>query len=64
MPAPIVARLEAEIRKALQDKNIAEKLEQVGIVPVGSTAAEMGSLMRKQTDELSRLAKEVGIEPN
>jgi len=64
LPAPIVARLEKEIRTALQDKEIAEKLEQVGIVPVGSTAAEMGSLMRRHTDELSRLAKKVGIEPN
>jgi tripartite-type tricarboxylate transporter receptor subunit TctC len=64
MPAPVVARLETEIRTALQDKDIADKLEQVGIVPVGSTAAEMGSLMHKYTDELSRLAKQAGIEPN
>jgi tripartite-type tricarboxylate transporter receptor subunit TctC len=64
LPAPIVQRLEKEIRTALQDKEIVEKLEQVGIVPVGSTASEMGGLMRRYTDELSRLAKQVGIEPN
>jgi hypothetical protein len=33
-------------------------------VPVGSSAADMAGLMRKHTDELSRLAKQAGIEPN
>lgn len=64
LPAPIVERLQKEVHTALQDKDIVEKLEQVGIVPVGSTAAEMASLMHQHTDELSRLAKQVGIEPN
>jgi tripartite-type tricarboxylate transporter receptor subunit TctC len=64
LPAPVVARLEAEIRKALQDPEIAGKLDEVGIVPVGSSAADMAGLMRKHTDELSRLAKQAGIEPN
>jgi tripartite-type tricarboxylate transporter receptor subunit TctC len=64
LPEQVVARLEKEIHTALQDKDIAEKLEQVGIVPVGSTAAEMGVLMRRYTDELSRVAKQAGIEPN
>lgn len=64
LPAPIVTRLEAEIRKALQDPEISQKLDEVGIVPVASSAAEMAGLMRKHSDELARLAKQVGIEPN
>ena len=52
-----------EIHKALQDPEISKKLEEVGIVPVGSTAAEMASRLRSQTDELARLAKLVGIAP-
>jgi tripartite-type tricarboxylate transporter receptor subunit TctC len=64
LPAPIVARLEKEIHQALQDLEISKKLEEVGIVPVGSSAADMGSLMHKYTDELSGLAKKAGIEPN
>jgi tripartite-type tricarboxylate transporter receptor subunit TctC len=65
LPAPIVARLEKEVHTALQDKEVSDKLEQVGgIVPVGSTAAEMSSLMHRYTDELSRIAKQAGIEPN
>jgi tripartite-type tricarboxylate transporter receptor subunit TctC len=64
LPPPIVTRLETEVRKALQDPEVSAKLEEVGIIPVGSTAAEMASLMHRYTDELSRLAKQAGIEPN
>ncbi|MGH6739137.1 MAG: Bug family tripartite tricarboxylate transporter substrate binding protein, partial [Bradyrhizobium sp.] len=64
LPTPIVARLETEIQKALKNPQVAKKLEDVGIVPVGSSAAEMAGLMRRYTDELSQLAKQAGIEPN
>ena len=64
LPQPIVARLEAETKKALDDPDVSKKLEDIGIVPVGSSAAEMGRLMHKYTDELARLAKQVGIQPN
>jgi tripartite-type tricarboxylate transporter receptor subunit TctC len=63
LPAPIVARLETEIRKALEDPEISKKLEEVGIIPIGSTGADMASRLRSQTDELTRLAKQVGIQP-
>jgi tripartite-type tricarboxylate transporter receptor subunit TctC len=63
LPPPIVDRLQLEIRKALADPEISQKLEEVGIVPVGSTAREMADRLRQQTDELARLAKQVGIEP-
>ena len=64
LPAPIVARLETEVRKALDDPEISKKLEEVGIIAIGSTGAEMADRLRKQSDELARLAKQVGIEPN
>jgi tripartite-type tricarboxylate transporter receptor subunit TctC len=64
LPQQIATRLEFEVKKALGDPDIAKKLEDVGIVPVGSTSAEMGRLMRLQTDDLERLAKQAGIEPN
>jgi tripartite-type tricarboxylate transporter receptor subunit TctC len=64
LPAPIAARLEAEIRKALADPEIAKKLEEVGIIAIGSTSAEMADRLRRQTDDLAKLAKQVGIEPN
>jgi tripartite-type tricarboxylate transporter receptor subunit TctC len=64
LPAPTAARLQTEIRKALEDPEISQKLGEVGIIPVGSSSAEMASLMRKYADELGRLAKQVGIAPD
>jgi tripartite-type tricarboxylate transporter receptor subunit TctC len=64
LPEPIVARFQVEVTKALADPEISKKLEDVGIIPVGSTAVEMAGLMRRYTDELARLARQVGIEPN
>jgi tripartite-type tricarboxylate transporter receptor subunit TctC len=64
LPAPVVSRLQTEVKQALQDAEISKKLGEVGIIPVGSSAAEMGSLMRKYTDDLTRLANQAGIEPN
>ena len=64
LPAPVVGRLQHEVQQALQDAEISKKLGEVGIIPVGSTAPEMATLMRKYTDDLSRLAKQAAIEPN
>ena len=63
LPAPIVARLETEVRKALEDPEISKKLEEVGIIAIGSAGAEMAARLRSQTDDLTRLAKQVGIQP-
>ena len=64
LPQPIAARLQEEIRKVLADPEVTSKLEEVGIIPVGSTAAEMADAIRTGTDDMSRLVKELGIEPN
>ena len=64
LPAPIVVALQAEMRKALQDPEIAGSSRRSASCRSASTAAEMASMMRKHTDELTRLAKQAGIEPN
>ncbi len=64
LPAPIAAYLQAEIHKALQDPEVSSKLDEVGIITMGSTPAEMTSRLRKQDTELRGLAKQAGIEPN
>jgi len=64
LPPPIAARLQEEVRKALADPEVTSKLEEVGIIPVGSTAAEMAEAIRAGTEDMSKLVKELGIEPN
>jgi tripartite-type tricarboxylate transporter receptor subunit TctC len=63
LPQPIATRLQEEIRKALADPEVTSKLEEVGIIPVGSTSSEMAEAIRAGTDDMSKLVKELGIEP-
>jgi len=64
LPAPIAARLQAEVSKALADSELSGKLDEVGIVPIGNSTAEFAATLRRQADELAALAKQIGIEPN
>jgi tripartite-type tricarboxylate transporter receptor subunit TctC len=64
LPSPVVARLQSEIAKALADPEVSGKLDEVGIVPIGNPTAEFAATLRRQTDELATLAKQIGIEPN
>jgi tripartite-type tricarboxylate transporter receptor subunit TctC len=64
LPAPIAARLQAEVSKALADSELSGKLDEVGIVPIGNSTAEFAATLRRQVDELAALAKQIGIEPN
>jgi tripartite-type tricarboxylate transporter receptor subunit TctC len=64
LPQPIAAKLEAEIHAAAADGEIANKLDEVGIVPIGSSAADMGRLMHRYSEEMTQIAKQAGIEPN
>ena len=64
LPKPIADRFQAEVKKALADPEITAKLEEVGILPVGGTPEEMATMLRTVTDDMTRLAKQIGIEPN
>ena len=62
-PAPIVARLNAELRKALADPAVAETLAAAGLVPVGSTSEAMEASIRKDVPRFAALVKKIGIKP-
>jgi tripartite-type tricarboxylate transporter receptor subunit TctC len=47
-PTPIIATLEAALRKAMRDPDVVRLLADVGTEPVGSTAAELDALTRQQ----------------
>ena len=64
LPKPIAERFQAEVKKALEDPEITAKLEEVGILPVGGTPGEMTRMLRSTTDDMTKLARQIGIEPN
>ena len=60
-PREIVARLNAEVLKALADPDVREKLNAQGLTIRGSSAEELGTATRAQLDKYARLFKQAGI---
>jgi len=60
-PKDIVARLNAEVLKAVGDEEVRHKLEGLGFVVRGSSPAELGAMTRDQLAKYARVIKEMGI---
>src|SRR5580693_3594466 len=60
-PKEIVARLNAEVRKAVGDEDVRHKLEGLGFVVRGSSPEELGAMTRDQLAKYARVIKEMGI---
>jgi len=62
-PQTIVQALQAEMIKALQNKEIKEKLAAEGAEPVGSSSQEFANLIKGDYQKWAGVAKRAGIEP-
>ena len=62
-PAAVVERLHAEVVSAFKSPEIRAKLEDLSILAVNSTPAELAQLIRSETDALRQLAAKIGLEP-
>jgi tripartite-type tricarboxylate transporter receptor subunit TctC len=60
-PKAIVTRLNAEIRKALAQPDVREKLVQQGFTVQGSSPEELGAATKEQLARYGKLMKEAGI---
>jgi tripartite-type tricarboxylate transporter receptor subunit TctC len=60
-PAPVVARLNAEIGKALADPAIKGSLEKSAQEPIGGTPAAFAKLVNEDFGKYGRLVKELGL---
>lgn len=59
-PAPIVAQLQAEVARALDHKDVIDKLAAVGCEPFKGTAAQLGALVRADLPKWARVVKDTG----
>ena len=59
-PAPVVAQLQAEVAKALEHKDVVDKLAAVGCEPFKGTPAQLGTLVRDDLARWQRVVKETG----
>jgi tripartite-type tricarboxylate transporter receptor subunit TctC len=60
-PRDLIVRLNAEVRKALQDSEVRRKLEDQGFAVRGSSAEELGAMTRDQLAKYARVIKAAGI---
>ena len=61
-PQPIIARLHAEVVKALKDPAVSKKLIEQGAELVGSTPAEYGAFILAKTAKWAAVVKEAGAQ--
>ncbi len=60
-PKELIARLNAEVLKALADPDVREKLNAQGLTVRGSSSEELGVATRAQLSKYARLIKEAGV---
>ena len=61
MPRDVVQRLEREFKAVLSRPDVNENLNKQGFVPVGSTPAELGDLVKTQLEAWRKAVREAGI---
>jgi tripartite-type tricarboxylate transporter receptor subunit TctC len=62
-PQEAIRRLHAETVKALKLPEVSDRLIKAGLQPVGNTPDEFTRVIRAEIEQFSKLAKELGIEP-
>ena len=60
-PAPIIAKLNAEMNKALKDPKLIDTFTKGAIEPVGGAPDEIGKLARADSEKYAKLVKELNI---
>ena len=60
-PHAIVAKLNAEINKALVDPGVKKKLEEMGVVVQPGTPEQFGAFIRAETDKWAAVIRRANI---
>jgi len=61
MPAAIIARLNRDIARGLNDSEIKPRFTGAGVETVGSTPAELGAMVKSEMAKWGKLIREAGI---
>jgi tripartite-type tricarboxylate transporter receptor subunit TctC len=62
-PKDVVAKLNAEVNKALNAPEVREKLVAAGIEPAGGSGAQFGEFIHSEMLRWAKVAKTAGVEP-
>lgn len=63
-PKPVVARLHAEVQKALQTREVRERMTQVGGEVIPGSADMFANLIRSERQRYEKLVREANIKPD
>ena len=62
-PPAIVEKLNAEMKKAIADSAVAERLAGAGLVPEGGSPEAMAASLKQDVPRFAELVKKIGIKP-
>jgi tripartite-type tricarboxylate transporter receptor subunit TctC len=60
-PRDIIARLNSEVRKVVETKDVQERFVAQGVVAEGSTPEELGAFLAAELEKWAKLIKAAGI---
>jgi len=63
LPADIASKVNADVRKALADPGVRDKLVALGNAPMDMSSAQFAAFVRSEIDETKRIAAAAGIKP-
>ena len=63
VPADIVAKINADVRRALGDAGVKEKLANLGNDPMDMSAQDFARFVRSEIDDYQRVVRAAGIKP-
>ena len=63
-PAPIINKINAEMRKAVANAEFSKFVESIGLVPASSTPKELGDMVRTELARWTKVIHDAGIHVN
>ena len=63
MPADVVDKINKDVNRALASPDLAEKLTNLGTLPMNMSSAEFTQFVRREVEDTARVLKAAGIKP-
>jgi tripartite-type tricarboxylate transporter receptor subunit TctC len=63
MPAELVNKINADVRKALNSADLKDRLTKLGTLPMDMSAQQFTEFVRKELDDTAKVMKAAGIKP-
>ncbi|HEY7240703.1 MAG TPA: tripartite tricarboxylate transporter substrate-binding protein, partial [Burkholderiales bacterium] len=62
-PREVIAKVNAEVNKALKQPEVIDRLAKLGAEPMSMTPAEFDAFIRQEHDELGKVMRDAGAKP-